>query len=129
MKFRTLIAAMAVALSAPALAADKHDHAHAHTPMHGGIVAEANDFDFELVAQPDRLTIHVRDHGKPVATQGASGKVTVLSGARKVEAPLIAAGDSRLESKGDFAIGAGSKIVATLTLGQGRPINVRFAAK
>lgn len=129
MHLKQLIAALAITLSGMAVAADKHDHAHAHTSLHGGIVVEANDLDFELVAKPDALTLHIRDHGKPIDTKGVSGKVTILSGSQKVQATLVPAGDSRLESKGTFPTEAGTKIVATVNLGQGRTTNVRFALK
>lgn len=56
-------------------AADKHGH----TPLNGGVVVEPAATDFELVAKPDLITIYVRDHGKPTATQGDSGKVPLLS--------------------------------------------------
>jgi hypothetical protein len=33
-------------------AGDKHDHAHEHKPLHGGVVVEVKDMDYELVARP-----------------------------------------------------------------------------
>ena len=55
MKTQALLAsiALALALASTAFAAgDKHDHAHEHKPLHGGVVVEAKDIDFELVAKP-----------------------------------------------------------------------------
>ena len=66
MKLHSLIAAAAVAISfalaGAAHAADKHDHAHEHKPLHGGVVVEVKDVDYELVAKPTTIQIHVRDH-------------------------------------------------------------------
>ena len=53
MKASTLLACAALALSGAAHAADDHDHGHEHTPLHGGVVVEASDVDFELVAKPE----------------------------------------------------------------------------
>lgn len=124
-----LIAALALALSANGFAADSHNHAHEHKPLHGGIVVEASDIDFELVAKADVVTVYVRDHGKPAATQGATGKVTLLTGAEKSEAALAPAGDNKLEAKGSFKVGSGTKVVATVTLAGKLAVNVRFAIK
>ena len=129
MNLQTRRIAAALALAGPAVAADKHDHAHGHQPLHGGMVVEASDVDFELVARADVITLHVRDHGKPAPVKGGSGKLTLLSGTTKAEAALAPAGDSSLEARGAFALGAGTKIVATVQLPGRKPINVRFALK
>lgn len=74
MKLLPLCAASALAFSSAVSATDKHCHNDGHTPLHGGVVVEAADTDFELVAKPDLITIYVRDHGKPAGTHGGSGK-------------------------------------------------------
>ena len=127
MRLKTLLTAAALAFAATAFAADPHSHGP--KPQHGGIVAEASDIEFELVAKADTITLHVRDHGKALATQGATGKVTVLSGADKAEAALAPAGDNKLEAKGAFKVGPGTKLVATVSLQGRKPINMRFALK
>lgn len=106
-----------------------HNHATDHAPAHGGIVVEKNHMDWELVAKPERITIYFRDHGKKISTQGANGKVTVLSGKAKADAVLKPAGDNRLEAAGPFQLGPGTKVVATVTLAGGKPANVRFELK
>lgn len=127
MKFKTLLTAAALAFAATAFAAD--GHSHDPKPMHGGIVTEASDIEFELVAKVDSVTVYVRDHGKAASTQGASGKLTVLAGAEKAEAALAPAGDNKLEAKGSFKLGPGTKFVATVSLQGKKPVNVRFAMK
>jgi hypothetical protein len=117
--------AASLAMSGAAYAAGAHDH----SPKHGGIVVEANDMDFELVAKPDLITIHVRDHGKPASTKGATGKLTLLMGTEKTEVALAPAGEDRLEAKGSFKVGPGARMVATVNLQGKKPANVRFAIK
>lgn len=123
---RTLTLALLLAAAGPLWAhGDKHDH----SPKHGGVVVEAGDMDWELVAKPERVVIHVRDHGKPGKTAGGSGKLVILSGKDKAEAVLKPAGDDRLEAEGPFTLGPGSKLVATVTLAGKKPANVRFTLK
>ncbi len=126
MKPSILLSSLALCLaSATALA---HGDAHEHKPLHGGVVVEASDMDFELVAKADRVALYVRDHGKPAALKGASGKLTLLTGSQKHEAALAEAGD-RLEAAGPFVLAAGTKVVATVQLAGRKPANVRFVLK
>ena len=127
MNFKTLLTATALAFAPVAFAAD--DHSHSPKPQHGGVVTEASDIEFELVARAETITVYVRDHGKALATQGATGKLTLLTGAEKAEGTLAPAGDNKLEAKGSFKVGPGSKLVATVSLKGRKPINVRFALK
>lgn len=100
-----------------------------HAPKFGGIVAEGRAFDAELVATPELITVHVRDHGKPMATQGATGKVTMLTGTNKSLVELKPAGDSRMEAKGKFDVSAGSKAVVEISLQGKKPSTFRFVIK
>lgn len=129
MKKHALLASIALALAVPASAAgEKHDHAHEHKPMHGGVVVEVKDMDYELVAKPTVIQLHLRDHGKPTDVAKASAKLTLLSGAEKQEVELKPAGD-KLEATGTFKVGPGTKVVALVTIA-GKPAGtVRFALK
>ena len=127
MTTKQLLAALALALCGPAFAAG--NHAHEHQPLHGGIVTEVADIDYELVAQPDTLTLHLRDHGKPLALDGASAKLTLLNGSEKTEATLSPAGDGKLQAKGSFKVTPGTKVVALVTVPGKKAANVRFAVK
>lgn len=97
-------------------------------PQHGGIVQKANDIDFELVAQADGVTIYIMDHGKPVASQGITGKLTVLQGSSKTEADIKEAGDNTLRVMG-VKLGKGDKLVASLINVGGKNMTVRFKIK
>ena len=129
MKTSSLLVAIALTLAGTAFAAgDKHDHAHEHKPLHGGLVVEVKDMDYELVAKPTVIQLHLRDHGKPTDVAKASAKLTLLSGAEKQEVELKPAGD-KLEATGTFKVGPGTKVVALVTIA-GKPAGtVRFALK
>ena len=85
--------------------------------------------DYELVAQSERITLHLRDHGKPAKTEGASARLTLLSGSEKTEATLAPATAGTLEAKGQFKVGPGTKVVALVSLPGRKAANVRFALK
>ena len=102
MKTKTLLSTMALTLATSAFAAgEKHDHAHEHKPLHGGVVVEVKDIDYELVAKPTVIQLHLRDHGNPADVTKATAKVTMLSGTEKQEVELKPAGD-KLEATGNF---------------------------
>lgn len=123
-KFLTLMAMTAVvAISGNAMA-------HGESPKHGGILSlTSDDVSFELVSKDGKTTIYVEDHGKPVATAGASGKLTVLNGSDKADLPLEPGGDNSLIAKGDAKLAKGAKAIAAVTLQDKRTVNVRFSIK
>ncbi len=129
MKSQAFLAAIALAAAGTAFAAGDHKHAgDDHKPMHGGIVTPTKLMDYELVAKPTTIHLHLRDHGKPADVSKASAKLTLLSGADKQEVELKPAGD-RLEATGSFKVGPGTKAVAVVTIA-GKPAgSVRFAIK
>ena len=98
------------------------------TARHGGVVATASDLGFELVGIPGGVAIYVDDHGKPMAPTGMTGKLTVLNGSARSEAELVAAGD-KLEAKGSFKVGAGTKVLADVALNGKPAITARFTLK
>ena len=113
---------IATALALPAFAAEDH------APKHGGVVVETKAGDLELVAKPELIVIHVSDHGKPMKLSSASGKVTVFNGNDKTEAPLALIGD-KLEAKGSFKLGAGTKVLADVAVNGKPAVAARFTLK
>ena len=97
-------------------------------PQHGGILQVANDLSFELVAQADGATIYLMDHGKPMASKGITGKLTVLQGSNKIEVDIKEAGDNTLRVLG-VKLGKGDKLVAALSNVGGKNMTVRFTIK
>ncbi len=128
MKTQALLASITLALSGTAFTAgEKHDHAHEHKPMHGGVVVEVKDVDYELVAKPTVIQLHLRDHGKAADVSKATAKVTLLNGTEKQEVELKPAGD-KLEATGSFKVGPGTKAVAVVMVA-GKPATARFTIK
>lgn len=124
---KTTMKSMAVALAlAAAGAAQAHGVA---APQHGGVVAEASDTTFELVAKADSIAIYVADHGHKVDTRGAAAKVTLLSGGSKSVVELAPAGDNKLEAKGAFSVGSGTKAVSSVKLAGKPAATARFEIK
>ena len=121
---KTVAAALLVArtINLPAFAAEDH------TPKHGGVVVETKAGDLELVAKPELVVIHVSDHGKPMKLSSATGKVTVFNGNDKTEAPLALVGD-KLEAKSSFKLGAGTKVLAEVSLNGKPAASARFTLK
>lgn len=124
-----LMAALTIFAAGFAHAADGHDHANDHKPAHGGILAmTGGHMDMELVAKTDVIQLYVRNEGKPVDVSKASAKVTLLSGTEKQEVELAPAAD-RLESKGGYKVGSGTKAVVVVNL-PGKPAaTARFVLK
>lgn len=127
MKLISTTFALILMASGAVLAAEKHDLGHEDKPLHGGLVTEIKDVDYELVAKPDVLQLYVRDHGKPVDVSKATAKVTLLLGADKQEIELKPFGD-KLEAKGSFRVSAGTKAVAQVNAA-GNAATARFVLK
>ncbi|MFY3386094.1 hypothetical protein [Paracidovorax sp. MALMAid1276] len=118
-------AALAAASLAGAPAALAHGTAK---PAHGGVVQAASDLSFELVTTPGGAAIYVVDHDKEADASRFGGKLTVLTGSEKSEAPLKAAGGNKLEATG-IALAKGSKVVASITTPAKKTVTVRFTVK
>lgn len=127
MKLISTTFALMLMASGSVFAADKHDHGHEDKPLHGGLVTEIKDVDYELVAKPDVLQLYVRDHGKPVDVSKATEKITLLSGGDKQEVELKPSAD-RLEAKGSFKVTLGTKVVAQVNLAS-KATTARFVLK
>ena len=127
MKLISTTLALMLMTSGTAFAADKHAHGHEDKPLHGGLITEIKDVDYELVAKPDVLQLYVRDHGTPVDVSKATAKITLLSGSDKQEIDLKPSGD-KLEAKGSFKVAPGTKVVAQVNLAS-KAATARFVLK
>ena len=117
------ITALLLALSLPTAAMAHAEHGQ---PQFGGVVAEAGEAQFEVVGKDGRLVVHVTNHGSPLDTTGASGKLTVLAGSAKQEYALKPAGGNRLEGSGSYA--AGAKLLLQVQLPGKKPLQARAVA-
>jgi len=69
-------------------------------------VVEVKDIDYELVATPTLIQLHLRDHGKPADVSRASDKLTLLTGTEKPQVELKPVGDGSVPLRGQaFALG------------------------
>ena len=97
-------------------------------PNHGGVVQAAGGLSFELVAQSDGAALYVENHGRPMATAGMTGRLTVLNGRERSETALTPAGDNKLAAQ-KVTLAKGANAVASLTTAQKKTITVRFTVK
>lgn len=118
------ITALLCALSLPTAALAHAEHGQ---PQFGGVVAEAGEAQFEIVGKDGKLVVHVTNHGAPLETVGATGKLTVLSGANKQDIQLKPAGGNRLEGAGSYA--AGAKLLLQVQLLGKKPLQARSVAQ
>lgn len=119
---KVVLVAMTLSMVQPVLA-------HGEKPRHGGVMSEAKDLNFELVAENGKAAVYLLDHGKPVPTANVSGKLTVMNGSEKLEVDLQPAGENKLISKSDLKLSNGAKVIASITLADKKNVSVRFAVK
>lgn len=127
MKFSSILTAIAISVSAAAVAPAAHAHAEHGQPQYGGIYGEAGTFQAELVFKDKEVVLYITQHGEPLSTKGAGGKLTLLGADGKTEAELKPAADNQLVATLASAPGKGSKIVASITLPGKKTANVRYA--
>lgn len=126
--FRTALFASAMVLAtvvAPVHAGGGHDHG----PRHGGVVRNLHNLSYELVAQPDSLTLYVSDHGKPISTRGAKAEAVIHAGNETRTVKLEPAGENQLTAQGNFRVGLGVRVVVTTTLAGKPPAKTVFNLK
>jgi L-ascorbate metabolism protein UlaG (beta-lactamase superfamily) len=120
---RTLF--VAAALFSLASLAWSHDDAtldKAHAP-NGGQLRMAGIYHYELVVAPPSadarkapVTVYVTDHaGTKIATAGATGTVTILSGAGKASIALQPTGDNVMQGEGSYKSTADMKAIVANT--------------
>lgn len=110
---KKLFVAAAIALCSGWVLADG-----ALKPQHGGVMAEAKSgYRIELLVSADMATVYLSDHSdKPVASKGAVGELTLLTGTEKTTASLTAGDANTLMASGKFKAAAGSKAIVRFTL-------------
>ena len=128
MKTQALLAAITLALAGSAFAAgDKHDHAHEHKPLHGGVVVEVKDMDYELVAKASR------DPAAPARPRQAGRRVQGQRQAHAADRHREAGGRAeagwrQARSHRRLQGAAGTKVVAVVTIA-GKSSTARFVLK
>ncbi len=104
-------------------------HADHLKPQFGGITAEADVFQVELVTKGNQIILYLSEHGAPVESAGASGKLLLLIGKNKEEAVLTPSGYQALSAKLKTKPARGSKVVASINVPGREAGTVRFTLK
>ena len=104
-------------------------HADHLKPQFGGITAEADVFQVELVTKGNQVILYLSEHGAPVESAGASGKLLLLTGKNKEEAVLTPSGYQALSAKLKTKPARGSKVVASINVPGREAGTVRFTLK
>lgn len=97
-------------------------------PPNGGQLRAAGIYHYELVVAPAAgkeksapVSVYLTDHaGTKIASVGASGSVTILSGTRKATITLQPDGDNRMKGTGDYKSAADMKAIVSIAL-SGKP--------
>lgn len=123
MRAPALLASVVLALAlAPATYADERG-----AGPNGGQVKDAGKHHVELVVKDNALTLYVTGaKDAKVATKGASGSATVLSGKNTTSVKLEPVGENALAGAGKFETAPGMKVVVSLTLPGQNPVQARF---
>ncbi len=104
-------------------------HADHLKPQYGGVTADAEVFQVELVMKGTQATLYLTEHGAPVESSSATGKLTVLSGKNKEEASLTSNGYQSLGARLKAKPARGAKAVATIDVPGKGAGSVRFTLK
>ncbi len=132
---KTLIAAASLfVVSTGATLAHSDEYLDTQQAPNGGQLRMAGVYHFELVVAKDSreakdnpVVVYVTDHaGTKVATAGAKGTVTILSGKAKATVNLAPDGDNRLKGSGTYASTPDMKAVVSVTLAGKTAEQARF---
>ena len=123
MTLKTTLTAAVLAVALASASSVALAHAEHGQAQYGGVVAEAGEAQFEIVARDGRLTVYVTNHGVAVDTAGASARLTARAGSAKSEFDLKPAGDNRLQGQGSVA--AGAKLLINVQWPGRKPLQAR----
>lgn len=130
---RSILLAMGLAIGTAALA-HTDEYLDTQKTPNGGQQRMAGMYHFELVVakdakdtQPSPVVVHVTDHaGAALATAGATGTATILSGKTKTTVTLSPDGSNRLKGTGQYLASPDMKVVLSITLAGKAPEQARF---
>ncbi len=94
---------------------------------HNGQVKDAGKYHLELVVRDAALMVYVTGNkDAKIATKGASGSATVLSGKNTSSVKLEPGGENVLAGSGGFKPAPDMKVVVSVTLPSQPPVQARF---
>ena len=124
MRLKHFILAAALATT-PGLAS-----AHEGAGPNGGQIVEVQGHHVEFTTKDKEIVLFLTDEkSKPIASNGASGRVIIQDGGKQVTADLAAVEPNVLSAKLDAPLAAGAKVVVSAKLADGHDIQARFVAK
>lgn len=103
--------------------------AHGDWPaQHGGIMNEGGETSFELIQKDKRTTVCLSDHGKPLATQGASGTLSLKRGDKETSHAMtpVANGNCLVATGTVATLRAGDAAITRVEMGNGSVVIGRF---
>lgn len=104
--------------------AHSDEYLDTQTASHGGQLRMAGIYHYELVVKDNEVTVYLTDHAAAkLASQGATGTATVLSGKTRTTVKLAPAKENVLKGSGKFATAADMKVVVSVTM-PGQPAQV-----
>lgn len=101
---------------------------HPRGPIEGGVAVETEEADYELVARPDSLRLYVRGHGARIDLLDLAAKIALVNG-RSTQVVILRPAFDRLEARGSFRIGPGTKAVVVVTRPSQPAATVRFTLR
>lgn len=117
----TLIATLLFA--APAMA----QHAHGSKGPNGGMMEDVAGVHAELMTSGNSITFNIVDEAnKPVATDGFTGSVLVVSSSERETITLAPAGNSALKAEAKKPIAAGTSMTLMLKTKAGKSGQAKF---
>jgi hypothetical protein len=92
----------------------------------GGILQVVGELDFELVVKADKIDLYTLDDEHPVPSEQMKAVLTIVSGSDQTKVTLEPAGINRLRVTDVTAV-SGSRVVAIVTMPDGKSLAVQFA--
>ena len=125
MRYKHLIVALSL-VAAPSIAF-AHDVAKG---ANGGQVVDDKGHHVEFTTKGNDVVLYLSDEkNQPIASKGATGRVTVQMAGKQATATLVPSEPNVLTVKLDVPPASGTKIVVSAKLSDGHDIQARFVAK
>jgi hypothetical protein len=95
----------------------------------GGRLADAGSLHVEFVSKGAEVSVFTYDHdNKAVSSSGMAGRITVQESGKTRNAVLSAEAPNRLTGKLDAPLADGAKVIVSITLKGGKPVQARYTA-
>jgi|1186.fasta_scaffold498588_2 hypothetical protein len=111
------IAALLLLTSAVIVYAHTNEYLDTIDGMHGGQLRMSGPYHFELLAAPGDLVVFVTDHAdNPISTANGKASALVNTVGKKVNVPLLPAGDNSFHGRARFTLDERSTVHLKVTI-------------